>query len=191
MNPVGATVSGEVAESVEVPRRADAVRNREKVIAAAEQVFAEHGIEAGVPEIAEKAGVGKGTVVLEDFDHAEAIFVIGQNTGTNSPRMMTNLVEARKRGIPIVAVNPMPERALIRFAEPQDIVQMATFGSTPISSEFVHIRIGGDLAFLKGIMKAMFEREAAGETVLDLGCGTGFLSTLLALHGAEGDATTW
>ena len=112
-------------------------------------------------------GVGKGTVVIDDFEHAEAIFVIGQNTGTNSPRMMTNLVEARKRGIPIVAVNPMPERALIRFAEPQDIVQMATFGSTPISSEFVHIRIGGDLAFLKGIMKAMFEREAAGETVLD------------------------
>ena len=98
-------------------------------------------------------GVGKGTVVIEDFEHAEAIFVIGQNTGTNAPRMMTNLVEARKRGIPIVAVNPMPERALIRFAEPQDVVQMATFGSTPISSEFVHIRIGGDLAFLKGIMK--------------------------------------
>jgi formate dehydrogenase major subunit len=112
-------------------------------------------------------GVGKGTVVIEDFEHAEAIFVIGQNTGTNSPRMMGNLVDARKRGVPIVAVNPMPERALIRFAEPQDIVQMATFGSTPISSEFVHIRIGGDLAFLKGIMKAMFEREAAGETVLD------------------------
>jgi len=112
-------------------------------------------------------GVGKGTVVIDDFAHAEAIFVIGQNTGTNAPRMMTNLVEARRRGIPIVAVNPMPERALIRFAEPQDLVQMATFGSTPISSEFVHIRIGGDLAFLKGIMKAMFEREAAGETVLD------------------------
>ena len=112
-------------------------------------------------------GVGKGTVVLEDFDHAEAIFVIGQNTGTNSPRMMTNLVEARKRGIPIVAVNPMPERALIRFTEPQDILQMATFGSTKISSEFVHIKIGGDLAFFKGIMKVMFEREAAGETVLD------------------------
>jgi anaerobic selenocysteine-containing dehydrogenase len=56
-------------------------------------------------------GVGKGTIVLQDFEHAEAIFVIGQNTGTNSPRMMSNLVEARKRGIPIVAVNPMPERA--------------------------------------------------------------------------------
>ncbi|CAK7257326.1 MULTISPECIES: FdhF/YdeP family oxidoreductase [unclassified Shinella] len=112
-------------------------------------------------------GVGKGTVVLEDFEHAEAIFVIGQNTGTNSPRMMTNLVEARKRGAPIVAVNPMPERALIRFTEPQDVVQMATFGSTPIASEFVHIRIGGDLALIKGMMKVMFEREAAGERVLD------------------------
>lgn len=112
-------------------------------------------------------GIGKGTIVLDDFEHAEAIFVIGQNTGTNSPRMMTNLVEARKRKVPIVAVNPMPERALIRFAEPQDVVQMATFGSTEISSEFVHIRIGGDLALIKGMMKAMFEREAAGETVLD------------------------
>ncbi|PJL11147.1 formate dehydrogenase [Stenotrophomonas maltophilia] len=112
-------------------------------------------------------GIGKGTIVLDDFEHAEAIFVIGQNTGTNSPRMMTNLVEARKRKVPIVAVNPMPERALIRFAEPQDVVQMATFGSTEISSEFVHIRIGGDLALIKGMMKAMFEREEAGETVLD------------------------
>ncbi|MCC8952830.1 FdhF/YdeP family oxidoreductase [Bradyrhizobium sp. Pear77] len=112
-------------------------------------------------------GVGKGTVVMEDFEHAEAIFVIGQNTGTNSPRMMTNLVEARKRGVPIVAVNPMPERALIRFTEPQDVIQMATFGSTPIASEFVHIKIGGDLALFKGVMKVMFEREAQGETVLD------------------------
>jgi len=112
-------------------------------------------------------GVGKGTVILEDFDHAEAIFVIGQNSGTNSPRMMTNLVEARKRGVPIVAVNPMPERALIRFTEPQDVVQMATFSSTPIASEFVHIGIGGDLALLKGMMKVIFEREAAGEKVID------------------------
>lgn len=112
-------------------------------------------------------GIGKGTVVLADFDHAEAIFVIGQNTGTNSPRMMTNLVEARKRGIPIVAINPMPERALIRFTEPQDMVQMATFGSTAISSEFVHVRIGGDLAILKGMMKVIFERDRAGDAVID------------------------
>lgn len=118
----------------------------------------------GLPPV---LGIGKGSVVLKDFEHAEAIFIIGQNTGTNSPRMMTNLVEARKRGIPIVAVNPMPERALIKFTEPQDVVQMATFGSTPIASEFVHIKIGGDLALLKGMMKVMFERHAAGEAVLD------------------------
>jgi formate dehydrogenase major subunit len=81
--------------------------------------------------------------------------------------MMSNLVEARKRGVPIVAVNPMPERALVRFADPQDVVQMATFGSTKIASEFVHIRIGGDLALLKGMMKVIFEREARGEKIID------------------------
>lgn len=112
-------------------------------------------------------GIGKGTIVMADFDHAEAIFVIGQNTGTNSPRMMTNLVEARKRGIPIVLINPMPERALIRFTDPQDIQQMGTFGSTAISSEFVHVCIGGDLAVFKGMMRALFEAENRGESVLD------------------------
>lgn len=113
-------------------------------------------------------GIGKGTIVLADFEHAEAIFVIGQNTGTNSPRMMTNLVDARKRGVPIVLINPMPERALIRFTEPQDVLQMATFGSTPISSEFVHVRIGGDLAIFKGMMRVLFEAEDAGEAALDM-----------------------
>lgn len=112
-------------------------------------------------------GVGKGTVVMSDFDMTEAIFIVGQNTGTNSPRMMTNLVEARKRNVPIVVVNPLPERALIRFQEPQNPVQMATFGSDAIATEFVHIRSGGDMAFFKGMMKALFEREAAGDNVLD------------------------
>jgi formate dehydrogenase major subunit len=69
--------------------------------------------------------------------------------------------------VPIVAVNPMPERALVRFADPQDMIQMATFGSTKIASEFVHIRIGGDLAMLKGMMKVIFEREARGEKIID------------------------
>lgn len=112
-------------------------------------------------------GIGKGTIVMSDFDKAEAIFIFGQNTGTNSPRMMSNLVHARKRNVPIVVVNPMPERALIRFTEPQDPVKMATFGSTAIASEFVHIRIGGDLALVKGMIKVLLEREASGEKVLD------------------------
>ena len=112
-------------------------------------------------------GVGKGTCTMVDFDWTEALFIVGQNTGTNSPRMMTNLVAARKRGIPIVVVNPMPERALIEFAAPQDVVEMATFSHTDIASEFVQVGIGGDLALFKGMMKVLFERDAAGEAVLD------------------------
>jgi formate dehydrogenase major subunit len=135
-------------------------------------------------------GVGKGTVVLDDFEHAQAIFLIGHNAGTNAPRMMTPLVEARRRGVPIVAVNPMPERALIKFTEPQDIVQMATFGSTEISSEFVHIKVGGDLALLKGMMKVLFEREAAGEAVLDHDFIAGHTDGLAALK-ADIDAQQW
>lgn len=108
-------------------------------------------------------GVGKGTVQMSDWEHAQAIFVIGQNTGTNSPRMMTNLVEAHRRKVPIVAVNPMPERALIRFTPPQDVIEMATFQSEEIASEFVHIRIGGDIALFKGMMKVLFERDSSGE----------------------------
>jgi formate dehydrogenase major subunit len=135
-------------------------------------------------------GIGKGTVILDDFDQAQAIFLIGHNAGTNAPRMMTPLVEARRRGVPIVAVNPMPERALIRFTEPQDVVQMATFGSTEISSEFVHIRIGGDLALLKGMMKILFERDAAGEAVLDHDFIAEHTDGLAALR-ADVEALSW
>lgn len=115
-------------------------------------------------------GIGKGTITIDDFAEAEAIFVIGQNTGTNSPRMMTNLVEARHRHVPIVVINPMPERALMKFTEPQDPVKMATMGSTKIASEFVHVRIGGDIAVLKGIMRGVLELDddarAAGKPSL-------------------------
>jgi hypothetical protein len=66
----------------------------------------------GLPE---SIGIGKGTVILDDFSHADAIFVIGQNPGTNSPRMMTELHNASRRGVPIVVLNPLRERALERF----------------------------------------------------------------------------
>jgi formate dehydrogenase major subunit len=101
----------------------------------------------GLPE---SIGIGKGTVVLEDFAHADAIFILGQNPGTNSPRMMTELHNASRRGAPIIVFNPLRERALERFAAPQDPIEMATFGSTRIASEYCQVRVGGDAAALKG-----------------------------------------
>jgi molybdopterin-dependent oxidoreductase alpha subunit len=105
-------------------------------------------------------GVGKGTVTLEDFDHADAIFSLGHNPGTNHPRMMTTLREASRRGAPIIVFNPLKERALERFSTPQDAVEMATFGSTPIASALHQVRVGGDAAVLKGMMKRVLERDA-------------------------------
>jgi hypothetical protein len=66
-------------------------------------------------------GVGKGTVTLEDFERADAIFVIGQNPGTNHPRMLTSLQKAKQRGCKIVSINVLPEVGLIRFTNPQDL----------------------------------------------------------------------
>ena len=124
----------------------------------------------GLPE---SIGIGKGTVLLEDFDQTDAIFVIGQNPGTNSPRMMTSLRDAARRGVPIVAINPLRERALERFAAPQSPMEMGTFRSTRIASEYCQVKIGGDLAVLKGIMKLVMvaheDAIAAGRpAVLDL-----------------------
>lgn len=104
-------------------------------------------------------GVGKGTVTLQDFEHADLIFVFGQNPGTNHPRMLGELRAAARRGARIVSINPLRERGLERFADPQDPVEMATLGSTPISSHFVQLRIGGDFAFLKGLCKRVLELD--------------------------------
>ncbi|HUC68715.1 MAG TPA: FdhF/YdeP family oxidoreductase [Stellaceae bacterium] len=108
----------------------------------------------GLPE---SIGIGKGTVLLDDFADTEAIFIIGQNPGTNSPRMLTSLHDASRRGVPIVVFNPLRERALERFAAPQNPVEMATFGATRIASEYCQVRIGGDVAALKGVMKLVLE----------------------------------
>ena len=118
-------------------------------------------------------GMGKGTVLLEDFDQTEAIFVMGQNPGTNAPRMMTSLRDASRRGVPIVAINPLRERALERFATPQAPIEMVTFSSTAIASVYCEVKIWGDLALLTGIMKLVLaaheETMAAGRPpVLDL-----------------------
>jgi molybdopterin-dependent oxidoreductase alpha subunit len=118
----------------------------------------------GLPQ---SIGIGKGTVSLEDFDHTDLILSIGHNPGTNHPRMMGTLHEAARRKVPIIVFNPLRERALERFADPQSIVEMATFSSTNIASTYYQVRAGGDAAALKGIMKALLALEAQRGDVLD------------------------
>ncbi|MFH0301603.1 FdhF/YdeP family oxidoreductase [Bradyrhizobium sp. 31Argb] len=112
----------------------------------------------GLPQ---SLGVGKGTVLLDDFDKADCIFIFGQNPGTNSPRMMTSLWKASRRGAAIISFNPFRERALERFQYPQNPIEMATLSATKISSPLYQVRVGGDIAALKGIMKVMVEEDAA------------------------------
>jgi molybdopterin-dependent oxidoreductase alpha subunit len=110
--------------------------------------------------LSEAIGIGKGTVSLSDFEHADLIFVIGQNPGTNHPRMLTTLREAAKRGATIVAVNPLREVALTRFAHPQKPLDL--LGGVELAKHFVQIQIGGDHAFLLGVAKAVIERDQGG-----------------------------
>lgn len=106
----------------------------------------------GLPQ---SIGLGKGTVSLDDFDHCDLIISFGHNPGTNHPRMMGTLHECAKRGVPIIVFNPLRERALERFADPQDPIEMSTFGYENIASSYYQVKVGGDAAALKGIMKAL------------------------------------
>lgn len=108
-------------------------------------------------------GVGKGTVQLRDFELADAIFIFGQNPGTNHPRMLGELRRAAQRGAAIVSFNPLRERGLERFADPQDKREMLHNGSTRISSDYFQLRIGGDLAAAKGIAKRVLELDAQAQ----------------------------
>ncbi|UDQ91739.1 FdhF/YdeP family oxidoreductase [Xanthobacter autotrophicus] len=112
----------------------------------------------GLPQ---SIGVGKGTVLLEDFARADCIFIFGQNPGTNSPRMMSDLRNASRRGATIMSFNPFRERALERFQAPQNPVEMATLTSTPISSRIFQVRVGGDVALIKGMMKHLVAADEA------------------------------
>jgi len=106
----------------------------------------------------ETIGFGKGTVTLEDFDLADAIFVIGQNPGTNHPRMLTSLLHAKRRGCKIVHINPLPETGLTRFKHPQEVWTWLGSG-TKLADLFLQVRVNGDVALLKGIMKEILDAE--------------------------------
>lgn len=111
--------------------------------------------------LADALGLGKGTVTLDDFDLADAIFLFGQNPGTNHPRMLSTLRAASKRGAKIVAINPLKERGLERFQDPQAPFEMMTNGSTRISSHYFQPKVGGDYALLMGMMKHLREWDRA------------------------------
>ena len=117
--------------------------------------------------LGETIGVGKGTVTLEDFDLAQAIFVIGQNPGTNHPRMLTALQKAKQNGCKLVHINPLPEVGMTRFKHPQDVLGWVG-GGTTLADLFLQVRINGDVALLQGISKAVFaEEERRPGEVLD------------------------
>jgi len=106
----------------------------------------------------EAIGFGKGTVTLEDFDLADAIFVIGQNPGTNHPRMLTSLLHAKRRGCKIVHINPLPETGLTRFKHPQEVWTWLGEG-TKLADLFLQVHVNGDVALLKGIMREVLDAE--------------------------------
>ena len=104
-------------------------------------------------------GIGKGTVTLKDFELADAIFVFGQNPGTNHPRMLDALSHAARQGCQIIAVNPLKERGLERFTNPQSAKEMLTLSATKISSHYYRPKLGGDMAIVRGMVKALYERH--------------------------------
>jgi molybdopterin-dependent oxidoreductase alpha subunit len=110
-------------------------------------------------------GIGKGCVTLDDFDRADAIFVVGQNPGTNHPRMLTALQSAKRRGCKIVSINPLPEAGTHRFKNPQDLKNPLRAGEvlfgegTPLADLWLPVRSNGDMAVFQGIMKEMLTEE--------------------------------
>jgi molybdopterin-dependent oxidoreductase alpha subunit len=112
-------------------------------------------------------GVGKATVTYNDFEKADLIIILGQNPGTNHPRMLTALEEAKDAGAAIVAVNPLPEAGLMRYKNPQRVKGIIGHG-TDLADQFLQIRLGGDMALLQAVSKRVLDAEAAAPgTVLD------------------------
>jgi molybdopterin-dependent oxidoreductase alpha subunit len=112
-------------------------------------------------------GTGKGTVDLRDWEQADAIWLMGDNAATNAPRMLTWLAEADRRGATLVHINPLIEAAARRTIVPHEFADMATFRATKVGTMIVQVRIGGDMALLRGVAKAVCEAAAADPAVLD------------------------
>jgi len=108
----------------------------------------------------ESVGIGKGTVSLEDFHKAELIMIFGQNPGTNHPRMLSELQKANKRGAKIVSINPLKEAGLVSFIHPQDVGQMLTNSSAPISTNYYQVKLGSDMALIQAIIRYILQNHS-------------------------------
>ena len=125
----------------------------------------------------ESIGLGKASIRLEDLEHADLILIIGQNPGTCAPRMLSSLQESKRAGGKLIAVNPLPEAGLMNFVNPNPqhypnplMFPIDVLGNrpTPLADLYLPIRIGGDMAFLKGLMKVLLEKErAAPNSIFD------------------------
>ena len=111
-------------------------------------------------------GIGKGTVTLDDFTKADLIIVVGQNPGTNHPRMLTALRDAKRAGASIISINPLLETGMKRFKHPQAPLELLGSG-TLISDEHVPVRVNGDFALFRGLAKVVMQREALDMEFID------------------------
>jgi molybdopterin-dependent oxidoreductase alpha subunit len=106
-------------------------------------------------------GTPVGTVVLDDFTKTDCIFFFGQNAGVNSPRMLHDLQKAAKRGVPIIVFNPVRERGLERFTNPQSPLEMLTGSETKLATQYHQVKTGGDIAAITGLCKALLALDDA------------------------------
>ncbi|GAA4303611.1 FdhF/YdeP family oxidoreductase [Aestuariibaculum suncheonense] len=122
--------------------------------------------EASGKALSETLGIGKGSVTLDDLYKAELVLVVGQNPGTNHPRMLSALEKCKKNGGKIVSVNPLAEAGLVRFTDPQNPLKMLT-GGTKLTDVHVPVLINGDVAFFKAILLKLLEAEEETGNVFD------------------------
>ena len=116
--------------------------------------------------LTESIGIGKGTVTLDDFNSADLIIVVGQNPGTNHPRMLTALRDAKKKGASIISINPLTETGMKKFKHPQNPIEMLGFGST-IADKHLKVNINSDQALFRAFSKSVIESGAIDEDFID------------------------
>ncbi|MDO8214118.1 FdhF/YdeP family oxidoreductase [Conexibacter sp. CPCC 206217] len=141
--------------------------------------------------LTETIGIGKGSVTIEDVEHADLLLIVGQNPGTNHPRMLSSLEAAKRNGAKIVSINPLPEAGLMRFKNPQKPQGVLGHG-TELADRWLQVRVNGDLALFQALSKLLLDAErAAPGTVLDRAfiddCTDGFDAWAAALDQLDWD----